>query len=176
MRSFALFLILSPYLCAQEAGIEGIAIDDLTRQPLEGVHVTIYGFRANVPPVESYGALSGRDGHFSVVGMRPGKYGLLARRNGFFLAEKPNSQLLLNPGDRKSDLVVEMRPEAVITGRVVDDYGDPAQAIVRATPVPPNDPDPFVLQALRENSEKRPIGGDLSVLLFLGWLASGFQP
>jgi hypothetical protein len=30
--------------------------------------------------------------------------------------------------------------------------------------------------ALRENSEKRPIGGDLSVLPFLGWLASGFQP
>ena len=32
------------------------------------------------------------------------------------------------------------------------------------------------ISALRENSEKRPIGGDLSVLLFLGWLASGFQP
>ena len=33
-----------------------------------------------------------------------------------------------------------------------------------------------VIRALRENSEKRPIGGDLSVLPFLGWLASGFQP
>src|SRR4029450_9134246 len=29
--------------------------------------------------------------------------------------------------------------------------------------------------ALRENSAKRPIGGDLSVLPFLGWRASGFQ-
>jgi hypothetical protein len=36
-----------------------------------------------------------------------------------------------------------MTPEAVITGRVVDEFGDPAQAIVRATPVPPNDPDLF---------------------------------
>src|ERR1019366_1158198 len=34
----------------------------------------------------------------------------------------------------------------------------------------------FLFWALRENSEKRPIGGDLSVLPFLGWLASGFQP
>jgi len=34
----------------------------------------------------------------------------------------------------------------------------------------------FRSMALRENSEKRPIGGDLSVLPFLGWLASGFQP
>jgi hypothetical protein len=32
------------------------------------------------------------------------------------------------------------------------------------------------LAALRENSENRPIGGDLSVLPFLGWSASGFQP
>ena len=30
--------------------------------------------------------------------------------------------------------------------------------------------------ALRENSEKPPIGGDLSVLPFLGLLASGFRP
>jgi hypothetical protein len=142
-RSFALFLILFPYLCAQDAGIEGIAIDAFTRQPLEAVHVTIYGFRANVPPVETYGAMSGRDGHFSIVGMRPGKYGLRARRNGFFRIEKPNSQLVLSSGERKSGLTVEMTPEAVITGRVVDDYGDPAQALVRATPVPPNDPDLF---------------------------------
>ncbi len=155
MRSFVLFLILSPYLCAQDAGIEGIAIDALTRQPLEGVHVTIYGFRANVPPVESYGAMSGRDGHFSIVGMRPGKYGLRARRNGLFRIEKPNSQLVLSSGERKSGLTVEMTPEAVITGRVVDDYGDPAQAFVRATPVPPNDPDPFILQSMHGQTDER---------------------
>src|ERR1019366_5429589 len=35
---------------------------------------------------------------------------------------------------------------------------------------------PYVCWALRKNSEKRPIGGGLSVLPFLGWLASGFQP
>src|SRR5580704_17315540 len=144
MRSFALVLILFPHLCAQDASIDGTAIDALTRQPLEGVHVTIYGFRANVPPVESYGAMSGSDGHFSFMGIRPGKYGLRARRNGFFHIEKPDSQLVLSSGERKSGLTVEMTPEAVITGRVVEDYGDPARVIVRATPVPPNDPDQFI--------------------------------
>ena len=34
----------------------------------------------------------------------------------------------------------------------------------------------FLIWALRENSEKRPIGGDLSVLPFLGLLALGFRP
>ena len=157
MRSFALFLILilSPCVCAQDAGIEGTAIDALTRLPLEGVHVTIYGSRANVPPVESYGAMSGRDGHFSFVGTRPGKYGLRARRNGFFHIEKPNSPLVLSSGERKSDLTVEMTPEAVITGRVVDDNIDPAAVIVRATPVPPNDPDLFILQNMHSQTDER---------------------
>ena len=34
----------------------------------------------------------------------------------------------------------------------------------------------IVKKALRENSEKLSIGGDLSVFPFLAWLASGFQP
>ena len=64
--SFALFVILCPYLYAQDAGsngteVSGMAIDALTRQPLESVHVTIDG-------AESYGALSGRDGHFRRAG------------------------------------------------------------------------------------------------------------
>lgn len=157
MRSFALFLILilSPYVCAQDTGIEGTAIDALARLPLEGVHVTIYGFRVNVPLEESYGAMTDRDGHFSFVGIRPGTYGLLARRNGFFHIEKPKSQLVLGSGERKSGLTVEMMPEAVITGHVVDDYGDPAGVIVRATPVPPNDPDLFILQDMHSQTDER---------------------
>jgi hypothetical protein len=158
MRSvalFFLFLILSPYVCAQDAGIEGTAIDAITRLPLEGVHVTIYGLRANALPVESYGAISDSDGHFSFVGIRPGKYGLWAQRNGFFHTEKPNSSLVVSSGEHKSGLTVEMTPEAVITGRVVDDYGDPAGVIVRATPVPPNDPDQFVLQDMHSQTDER---------------------
>jgi hypothetical protein len=105
--------------------------------------------------VESYGAMSRRDGHFSIVGMRPGEYGLRARRNGFFRIEKPNSLIVLSSGERKSGFTVEMTPEAVITGRVVDDYGDPAHAFVRATPVPPNDLDLFVLQNMHSQTDER---------------------
>ena len=154
MKRIALFVLLCPYVYAQEAGIEGIAINSITRQPLAGVHVTIYGFRGNAPPVESYGVTSGSDGHFSVTAMRPGKYGVRARRNGFFRTEKPNSQLLLNPGERKSDLLVEMTPEAVITGRVVDEYGDPVQAFVQARPVRPGDQDPFVSQFMNGQTDE----------------------
>ena len=156
MKSLVLFLVLCPYICAQDAYLEGTAIDSITRQPLEGVHITIYGSRANIPPVKNYGVLSGSDGHFSIVGMSPGKYGWRARRNGFLLSyEKPNSQFVLGPAENKSGLLVEMTPEAVITGRVVDEFGDPAQAIVRATPVPPNDPDPFFLQNMYSQTDER---------------------
>ena len=156
MKSLVLFLVLCPYICAQDAHLEGTAIDSITRQPLEGVHITISGSRANIPPVKNYGVLSGSDGHFSIVGLSPGKYGWRARRNGFLLSyEKPNSQFVLGPGENKSGLLVEMTPEAVITGRVVDEFGDPAQAIVRATPVPPNDPDPFFLQNMNSLTDER---------------------
>jgi hypothetical protein len=85
MKSFALFVILGPYLCARDGGsngteIGGTAIEALTR-----------------------------------------------RRNGFFRVEKPRSQVVVNAGERKSDVSVEMTPEAVITGCVVDEYGDPAR-------------------------------------------------
>ena len=36
--------------------------------------------------------------------------------------------------------------------------------------------DDLIERALRENSEKQPIGGDLSVLPFLRWLALEFRP
>ena len=133
-------------------GSPSVAINALTHEPLDGVHVTIYGLRANAPPVESYGAISGNDGHFSIVRMRPGKYGFAAKHNGFFHAEKPNTapatrQIVLMAGDRKTEFIIEMTPEAVITGRVVDEYGDPVQDVfVGGVPVPPTDPDPFILQ------------------------------
>jgi Carboxypeptidase regulatory-like domain len=153
MKSLALFVILCLCLCGQDGGangseISGIAIDALTRQPLESVHVTIYG-------AETYGALSGRDGHFSFVGIRPGKYGVRARRNGFFRVEKPRAQVVVNPGESKSDLTVEMTPEAVITGRVMDEYGDPVRVSVQAVPAPPNDPDQFILQSMHGLTDER---------------------
>ena len=67
MKSLALFLVLCPRMWAQDVHLEGIAINGITRQPLDGVHITIYGSRANIPPVKNYGVQSGSDGHFSIV-------------------------------------------------------------------------------------------------------------
>jgi hypothetical protein len=148
MKSLPLFLALCPFICAQDAHLEGTAIDSSTRRPLEGVHITIYGYRSNIPAAKNYGVLSGSDGNFSIVGISPGKYNWRAQRNGYLLRYvKPNSQLVLGPAQNKSGFLIEMTPEAVITGRVVDEFGDPAQSFVRAIPVPPNDPDQFVLQS-----------------------------
>ena len=80
-------LILLPLICqclsAQQASFAGVAINAITRQPLDGVHITIYRPGPAGSPIETYGATSGKDGRFSIPNVNPGGYALLVRRNGF---------------------------------------------------------------------------------------------
>jgi Protein of unknown function (DUF1416) len=138
-------LILLPLICqclsAQQASFGGVAINAVTRKPLDGVNITIYVPGPAGSPTQTYGATSGKDGRFSIPHVNPGGYGLLVRRNGFVYLQDENKEashrgVTLKAGDAVTDHTVEMTPEAVISGRVVDDYGDPVErAYVRASAV-----------------------------------------
>jgi hypothetical protein len=135
MRSVILFIFLWRCLAAQQAGIEGRVIDAVTRQPMPGVHISLRA-SDNV-----YGAISGRDGHFSIANMPPAVYVLSIQRNGYvhLPPKAPNGRaddsVTLKPGDQLTEFTVEMTPRAVITGTVVDEFGDPVQHVeVEALP------------------------------------------
>jgi hypothetical protein len=72
------------------------------------------------------------EGRFAMAGIAPGKYRLAAERNGFIATQygsrgpgKAGALLTLEAGQKSSDLVLRLTPQGVITGRVLDEEGDP---------------------------------------------------
>src|SRR5437870_4750256 len=100
MRSATLFLLLPAALLAQQASLEGVALDKVTGQPLPGVHIMlITGVMNGV--TGSYGAVSDRTGHFSIATVRPGTYLMLCDRSGYLHAVPKDAgipNLSLKPG------------------------------------------------------------------------------
>src|ERR1035438_1030965 len=71
-------------------------------------------------------------GQFAMAGIAPGKYRLTAERNGFIATQygsrgpgKAGTLLTLEAGQKSSDLAMRLTPHGVITGRVLDEEGDP---------------------------------------------------
>lgn len=71
-------------------------------------------------------------GQFAMAGIAPGKYRLGAERNGFIATQygsrgpgKAGALLTLEAGRKSSDLAMRLTPHGVITGRVLDEEGDP---------------------------------------------------
>ena len=138
-------------LIAQDAaGIEGVATDAVTHQAMPGVHVTLRLIRGD----EKYGAISGRDGHFSIRGMTPALYSLRAQRSGYI--HMPVANMTLKPGENVTGLTVEMTPHAVIEGHVFDENGDPVQNVdVSALPAVSGSPESKVAMVMDDRTDDR---------------------
>ena len=80
----------------------------------------------------SYSASTGESGRFLIPDVQPGRYRLSAERNGYlrmnYGQRRPNQAgtvLTLEPGQRAGNIVFNLIPFAVISGRVVDEDGEP---------------------------------------------------
>jgi len=162
MRSAVLILVFAALqLSAQQASFSGVVIDAITKQPMAGVHVTVSWIAKFPDPSQPYGAISGPDGQFTIPSLPPGTYQLMAHRHGFLYLQDENKDatqalIKLKAGDAVTDGIVEMTPEAVISGRVVDDYGDPVQgAWVRASAVGADSSMSTVLQRMNASTDER---------------------
>ena len=121
-------------LCA----IEGQAVNALTGEPLKKVQVTMnnLGGRSNTTP----GAVTDAGGRFVIESIDPGRYNVSAERNGFVRFQygargpgRPGAPLTLSAGQHMRDLVFRLTPQGVITGKIVDEDGEPVEnAQVRA--------------------------------------------
>jgi hypothetical protein len=146
IRFPALLLLSCAGLGAQTASFGGIAVNSVTSQPLGGVHVKLFTLNVGGAGTDAYGALSGPDGRFSVTGIPPGTYILYVERTGFVHMMTAQGAITLpsvtfKAGETITDYKLEMTPRAVIAGRVIDEYGDPAPNVrVEASPVKPDGP------------------------------------
>ena len=68
------------------------------------------------------------EGRFVLAGVPPGAHRLTASRNGF-ISNARGKFLALAPGQSVSNITVKLTPEGVVTGRVVDEDGEPMRNI-----------------------------------------------
>jgi hypothetical protein len=139
MKGGVLVLLVSACLRAQQGSLEGTAVHAVTHEPLSHVHVRLVA--ASFAGVTgAYGAISDRTGHFSIATIRPGTYILVPELAGFLYVQAKGGvpNVTIKPGQHLTGYPLEMTPRAVISGRVVDEAGDPVESVrVQTVPVTP---------------------------------------
>ena len=118
--------------------LTGVVFNAATGEPLRKASVilrrTMEGGQGGMQPVSpsSYSATSDASGQFTLKDVPPGRYRLMAERAGFgtqnYGAKGPNapgSIISLGRAQHMKDLTFRMTQQGVITGRVLDEDGDP---------------------------------------------------
>ena len=118
---------------ANSASIEGMVVQEPGSQPLKKVLLEIVG--ADQKQTNNYTVTTDADGHFSVENVAPGRYRLYLERTGYLAmtahGHRSNNDILtVAPGQQIKDLLFRMLPTAAITGRVVDEDGEPMSGVL----------------------------------------------
>jgi hypothetical protein len=125
-----LILLLVTLLQSSPASVEGVAIKAGTTEPVAHARVMLTSVEGRL--ADSRVADTDDRGRFIFRGVIAGTYRLLAQHDAFVRAT--GQTVTITPGQALRDLVIAMTPTGVITGRVVDEYGDPVPDVyVRAS-------------------------------------------
>ena len=117
---FAL-LAQSPASAPQKCAIEGTVVSSTTGAPLRKVTITLEGGKNDLT------ATSTAEGKFKFENLDPVDYTIKAERVGYL--EGPDAVLTFQPAEVKKDFVLKLTPQAVISGRVLDEDGDPVVGV-----------------------------------------------
>ena len=113
----------------EPASVEGTVTHSITGAPILRAHIAL---RGPGPNAKSYGALTTAEGKFSITGVVPGTYQASADRVGFFMPAGPGGrtsvEVVLRDGDKKENRKFRLTPLGSISGRVVDQEGEPVES------------------------------------------------
>ena len=111
--------------------IIGTVIDGVTKKPVPGAVVTLGARGVAQPPVQV-----GSDGRFVFMNLPPGTYSPTATRTGYIdggagqrTPSGPRRPVDLGDVERTADIVLPLWRPAVVTGRIIDEHGEPAVAL-----------------------------------------------
>ena len=107
--------------------IAGQVMSAATGEPLRRATVTLRSVDG-----EEAGTITGAEGCFRFDHVVPGGYRLAAERSGYisqsygaYRGRGPGETIRLRPGETRTDLVLRLRPQATLRGRVIDEDGEP---------------------------------------------------
>ena len=120
--------------------LSGMVTNIQTGEPVKKVtlHLTLrnVGRPANgVFEQSGYSGTSAADGSFTFEGITPGEYSLSAEKSGFVRTQygskngTGDTTLTLSAGQKMTGVKLTLVPQAIITGRVLDDDADPIGGI-----------------------------------------------
>jgi hypothetical protein len=124
MRILAAYLVFSAVGFGQSpeaknCSVDGSVVNSVTGAPILRAHVSVAG---------AYFAESDASGKWTVEHVGCGLVTIEAERAGFLWA-RSSGQESLTPGIPLHDVKLELTPQAVLAGRVVDDQGDPIRGV-----------------------------------------------
>jgi protocatechuate 3,4-dioxygenase beta subunit len=123
--------LATPEPDSQLCVVAGTVTSLATGEPLKKVDVTL---TAESPDKQHrpQSVVTDAAGHFSIDHIPPGRYEMAISRDGYLPqryaqenGQGPGAVLSLGAGQRMTDLIFKLQKTAVITGRVVDEDGEP---------------------------------------------------
>jgi hypothetical protein len=117
--------------------VEGQVMNSLTGEPVRKAHISLQGMgspNSRGASPSTYAAVTDAGGRFTIQDIEPGTYFMGAERNGFIDAQsgrwgQARPVMTLNPGQHTGDIVFRLVPHGVITGRVLDEDGEPVENV-----------------------------------------------
>lgn len=128
-------LVLALFLAQQanvpeKATLSGTVVDSITGQPLDKVSIVATPSGSQEPGAST---ATNSKGEFTLVGLEPGEYGLIAKHSGYLKMlygakrrfDLDGSPIILAAGQSIEDLRMKLTPFGVIAGAVRDSDGEP---------------------------------------------------
>lgn len=119
--TFALLIGPTQALSQRVASISGVVVNAVTSDPLPNAKVSVFG--APMP------VMTDNNGRFQLDGINAGSHTVQVEKEGYALGGAFDGlHVAASEGEQVKNLIIRLTPEAVITGRVLDQGGMPVSA------------------------------------------------
>jgi len=130
-RAFAAPQIVSPQATTPGGGyrIAGTVVSKADAHPLGRARILV---RDALDPRKFQSMVTSEDGKFEFTGLPAGKYSLAGAKRGFISAaydqhDQFSTAIVTGAGLDTESLVLRLAPDAVITGKILDEVGEPVR-------------------------------------------------
>src|SRR5215469_15525090 len=109
--------------------IAGTVVSKIDGHPLDRARVLLRDSKAAAEPLST---ITSADGKFSFENVAPGKYSLVGLKGGFITAaydqhDQYSTAIVTGAGFATENLTLRLSPAAIISGRVLDEAGEPVR-------------------------------------------------